>query len=299
MRYVIGYTPDARGRDAIALASAIGRAQDAQLDLVHVLSNPAPADASYPPERAVQEFRLATADGWLDEGLAMIPRDVQARKHVRFADSFTEGLLEAAAELDAALIVVGAARKGLLKRFTVGSVANALLHASPVPVALAPSGYQAPERIARMTCAVGTRAGADTLLDVAVDAASRRNVPLRLISLITFGAEDGRHQRDHPIRDAHKHADAMLSSAIEAVAEHTRITTDIALGSTIEEAVDELEWDDAEIVLIGSSRLAQSRRIFMGSTANKMLRALPVPLIVVPRDHARLDQESARTAALS
>ena len=40
-----------------------------------------------------------------------------------------------------------------------------------------------------------------------------------------------------------------------------------------------------------SSRLAQPRRLFLGSTAAKMLHELPVPMIVVPRERA--SQEGA------
>ena len=58
---------------------------------------------------------------------------------------------------------------------------------------------------------------------------------------------------------------------------------DVAEGRSIEAAIDKLTWDDGEIVLIGSSRLARSRSIFLGTTANKMLRSLPVPMVVVPR----------------
>jgi len=39
----------------------------------------------------------------------------------------------------------------------------------------------------------------------------------------------------------------------------------------------------------GSSRLAEKNRIFLGSTANKVLRALPVPMVVVPRDYDVID----------
>ena len=37
------------------------------------------------------------------------------------------------------------------------------------------------------------------------------------------------------------------------------------------------------MAIVGSSRLAQPRRLFLGSTAAKMLHELPVPMIVVPR----------------
>jgi nucleotide-binding universal stress UspA family protein len=61
----------------------------------------------------------------------------------------------------------------------------------------------------------------------------------------------------------------------------------VAKGRTIEEAVDRLDWEDGEILLFGSSRLAQHRATFLGTTANRILRALPVPMIVVPRDYTR------------
>jgi nucleotide-binding universal stress UspA family protein len=56
-----------------------------------------------------------------------------------------------------------------------------------------------------------------------------------------------------------------------------------------EEAIDDLEWDDNEILLVGSSRLAEPNKLFIGSTANKVLRALPVPMVLVPRDYERRD----------
>jgi nucleotide-binding universal stress UspA family protein len=51
--------------------------------------------------------------------------------------------------------------------------------------------------------------------------------------------------------------------------------------------VEQLDWRHDEIAFVGSSRLASPHRIFLGSTANRMLRALPVPLIVVPNGPTR------------
>ena len=42
-------------------------------------------------------------------------------------------------------------------------------------------------------------------------------------------------------------------------------------------------------MIVGSSRLAEKNKLFLGSTANKVLRALPVPMVVVPRDYVRID----------
>ena len=50
------------------------------------------------------------------------------------------------------------------------------------------------------------------------------------------------------------------------------------------DAVQGLDFSESEIVLVGSSRLAQPKRLFLGQSATKIMRALPVPMIVWPRD---------------
>lgn len=288
MRYIIGYAPNKHGAEAIALASALASAQDAEVWIVHVLDNPAPADAAFIQERAVQETRAGWAGERLEEALRRVPGNVQATTDVVYADSVAEGLINAARDNDAALIIVSAARNGPLKRVAIGSVANALLHASPVPVALVPSGYEQPAGITRMTAAIGSRAGARALLDVAVEAAARRHVPLRLLSLIALDFDESA-DHEFALTAARTHARTVLDEAVASVGPNTDITSTVAEGTTIENAVENLPWNEGEIVIIGSSRLAEHRKIFMGNTANKLLRALPVPLIVVPRS---LDNEA-------
>ena len=80
----------------------------------------------------------------------------------------------------------------------------------------------------------------------------------------------------------------MLSDASGKVPAGHEASVAVAHGRTIEEAIDGLEWDDGEIMIVGSSRLAERNRMFLGSTANKVLRALPVPMVVVPRDYERV-----------
>ena len=294
MRYIIGYAPNKHGEEAVALASALASTQDAELRIVHVLDKPAPADAAFVEERAVQETRAGWAGERLSEALRLVPDAVPATAEVVYADSVAEGLIDAARESEAALIVVSAVAHGPLKRFTIGSVANALLHASPVPVALVPAGYERPSNITRMTAAIGSREGAHTLLEVTVAAAVRRQVPLRLLSLVALDFDDAA-DRDFALRAARTHARTVLDEAVASVGKRTEVTAEVAEGSTIENAVESLPWNEGEIVIIGSSRLAEHRKIFMGNTANKLLRALPVPLIVLPRvvhDEEAADRQS-------
>ncbi|NYD77089.1 universal stress protein [Arthrobacter cupressi] len=285
MRYVVGYSSNERGADAVALASSLARAQDASLDIVHVVDPHVPYAGPRPDETPATEAEklvLAAAR----ESLALVPDGVEAAFRALPAESFAAGLIEAAGD-DAGLIVVGAASNGLFKRFTVGSVANALLHASPVPVALAPRGFNRIEPVTRFTLATGQRAGADAAIGTAIGAANRRGVPLRLVSLVTLDA--GPDEGGEATNAAHRHANTVLSDAAARLPHGHDVSVAVAHGRTIEEAIDSLEWQEGEVLIIGSSRLGERNKLFIGSTANKILRALPVPMVVVPRDYERVD----------
>ncbi|RAN77648.1 universal stress protein UspA [Bacillus sp. SRB_336] len=267
MQYVVGYRPDDRGADAIALAGVIAKTQGAELHLVHVVRDAVEGGS---PEQK--------------RALALVPDGVKATYTTRTAESFVQGLIDAAKEDGAALIVVGAASNGLFKRFTVGSVANGLLHASPFPVALAPRGYNRRDPLTRLTVMTGVRQGWQAVLDVGTAAAERRHVPLRLVSLVEIDQlEQEDFDLDNALSPARQHVNTVLAEAAAKLPEN-KVTVTLAHGRNIEQAVDGIGWKSGELVVVGSSRLAEKHKIFLGSTANKILRSLPVPMVVVPRD---------------
>ena len=282
MRYVVGYAANDRGHDAVNLAIALARGRGASLDLVLVVPEVQQSGAAHAPKAGFERLLTEQAEQWLEEALALVPADVPARAHLRRGDSDAHELIEAAGELGADILVIGATRTGLFKRFTIGSVASALLHASTVPVALAPHGYHRTEPLTRISCGLGTRAGAGKLLDFALGMAANRKVPLRVVSLLALdgGDPDGAAAAAREHTEKSVAAAAPVSPAGTVLSAATEVV--VAQGRSIEEAVDGLDWDDGEVLVIGSSRLARARSIFLGSTANRILRALPVPMLVVP-----------------
>jgi nucleotide-binding universal stress UspA family protein len=199
VRYVVGYTENDRGQDAVELATSLALTQSAGIDLVTVLDWPQDGSVAPGGRRAK----------------AAVPDGVEVTTHVRPADSFAEG-------------------------------------------------------------AVG----------VAVEPAARRGLPLRLGSLVALDIQESTDTGE-AINRAHQHVNSVLVRAEGKLPEGHRTSVVVTHGRTIEEAIDEIEWDAGELVIVGSSRLARHRQIFLGATANKMLRALPVPMVVVPREWVR------------
>jgi nucleotide-binding universal stress UspA family protein len=286
-RIIVGYTATDAGEDAVALGARLAAASGSSLDVVVVL----PADdrsVITPPDAGYDRYLQGQAALWLESATALIPEGVEHGTNVRFADSFAEGLVAAADEFDASHIVIGAANGGLRGRHRLGSVATELLHSSNVPVVLAPEGSRridAATGITRVTAAIGTRPGADALLEEATSLSAATGAELRLLSLVTVDLPPSVDTGVIRVAGA-AHADQVLSQARDALSGGTEAEVIIARGDSIEDAVQHLSWEPGEIAIVASSRLAQPRRLFLGSTAAKMLHELPVPMIVVPRTRA-------------
>ncbi|MBB3748872.1 nucleotide-binding universal stress UspA family protein [Mycolicibacterium sp. BK634] len=281
MRLLIGYLATPGGADALALGVRLARSFDAELDICAVLPVPVPLNMEYQGELGDQ------AEQWLDDALKSVPDDITAHTHVSFHESFAEGISHEAERLGAAAIVVGGSGGGLAGGFSLGSVVNELLHSAPVPVVVAPRGlrHSDVERIRSVTCAVGTRPGADHLLDLAVRVSTAAGTPLRLVSLVPQDQYGSKNETGpQAIRQqAIDHAAATLAAARSSLPQGFPVSVVVADGATVEAAVEKLDWRDGDLIMVGSSRLAQPRRLFLGSTAAKMLRVLHVPLVVVPR----------------
>ena len=137
------------------------------------------------------------------------------------------------------------------------------------------------------------RPGADVLMGAAVDLARASGAPLRLLSLVTVDLPPTVDTGVIRIAGA-AHADEVLVAARADLPADVRADVVVGQGESIEDAVAALEWTPGEVALVGSSRLAQPRRLFLGSTAAKMLHELPVPMIVVPRTRTAPTQEGGR-----
>lgn len=261
-RYVVAH--DGGARETLRWSGVLASSLDVGLDVVIVVRSDDPFGGPYPPVGDVTGVITEQAQDWAREALAEFPADLDVRSDVRTAGSVPEGLLDAVADHDAAAVVVGAGAGP----FGVGPVARTLLHASPVPVILVPR-REPPVRIDQLYVAVGTRPGAAAVLHEAQEAAVRTGLPLHVVSLLELdsGADPDEVARVHALV-----SDLAVNASVE-----------VGRGRTMAEAVGSIDWAAGGLLLVGSSRLAQGRQTFLGPTAARMLRHVPVPVVVVPR----------------
>ncbi|GAA3531707.1 universal stress protein UspA [Aeromicrobium flavum] len=284
MRCLVGYTADGRGAEAIALAAALG-GPGAHLDLAIVLPEHTPFSAVYPGgDHGYSSILAETVAAWADEALALVPDGLTARVLARAVSSPAEGLIALAQETGAQVIVLGGRKRHVAGFFAPGSVASALLHSSPVPVAMgSPEAVASLEaaagRLSRVTVLVGNRAGHKAVVRAGAEAAAAQDLPLRVVSLLA--------QDDLPSGWALHQAVESTQAAVAGLVTELGIDADVtvASGGSLDEAISDLAWLPGEVAVVGSSRLARKRRLFLGPTAQRMLRTLPVPLVVVPKSY--------------
>jgi nucleotide-binding universal stress UspA family protein len=155
MRYLVGYSADQGGHEALALGILLARSNGGDLVVCTVLpetwGHPSMArvDAEY------ANFLEQHAKKALDKARAQVGKRVPAEFVSRSAPSAREGLFATAEDVSADCIVLGSARAARAGAFLEGSVTSGVLYSAPLPVALAPRGY-APgprTRLRRVTCA--------------------------------------------------------------------------------------------------------------------------------------------------
>jgi nucleotide-binding universal stress UspA family protein len=234
--------------------------------------------------------------------------DTAATFHQGQGRSVPSALTAACEELSADVLVLGSSTDGRVGQIIVGSTATPLLHSSEVPIAIAPRGYRAAKRstLSRLTCSFAATADDADLLTATAQMSAEMGCPLRIV---TFGVrgrtmyppEVGLHAEDEVLQQwreqvqaEHRTASARLD-ALGLLPEGT--TTAIATGGTWAEAMDEVEWDAAEVLVVGSSRVGRLARVFLGSAAIKIVRYSPVPVVVVPSAVATEVAEAAEAEA--
>jgi nucleotide-binding universal stress UspA family protein len=292
---VAGLAPDGRGRAVLHLGGMMARSADDELVLCAVVPaswppSPARVDAEY------QAYLEATAAGVLRQARERLPDDIRVTTVIHHARSPAAGLLEVAEERDAAILVVGSASGAAPGQVSLGSATSRLLHSSHVPVAVAPHGFrvQPDTRVSRVTAAFGG-SGAEELVVAAAGVAARVGASLRIASFAVLAQPPHTagvgHEAEHALVDEWEEeireaARAVLDEVRELPAVPRDVEAVVGYGETWEEALEDIEWMDGDVLVVGSSASGPLERVFLGSRASKIVRHSPVPVVVVPSGRA-------------
>jgi nucleotide-binding universal stress UspA family protein len=289
---VVGYLAGKSGTAPLNLAMGAARTLDTSLTVTTVVPKPwtTPSPARVDAEYAAWADQLAAdsareASRYLDT----MPHRVDVRYHSHAHRSVSGGLIEVVTELDADLLVLGSSANGQLGQVVVGSTADRLLHSSPVAVAIAPRGYREPRtgKLTRITCGYpGTPESVDVVKRTYA-LSKLLKVPLRVITFAVRGRtmyppEVGLHAEDSILAAWEQQAAAMLAELRTGGVVDGDVELAVVSGNGWDQALDDAEWRDGEILALGTSPRGEVARVFLGSRGTKIMRHSPVPVLVLP-----------------
>lgn len=226
----------------------------------------------------------------LNDAQAELAHPEKASTIVRQGPSIPEELLAEADDRHAQTLVVGSSRRAALGRISLGSVSGQLVHSASLPVVLTPRHYAAGSRepISRLVVGLQPSDGpfaADEVSEFARMMGAD-------VELVTFGVRpwpQGMHVDEAEWegmftswRDQVKDMQKMVAAELEAsgVTVLARQHLDAYRWSS---AIDDFQWRPGDMMALFSSRRGQVSRVFLGSTAARILRHVPVPTVVLPR----------------
>ena len=291
MTMLVAYAPDGRGRAVLHLAAMLARSAGDDLLVGAVVPtswppSPARVDAEY------QEAIDRAAEDALATARERLPDDIPVTTVVHNARSTPAGLLELAEQHEATLIVAGSSASGGDGSVALGSTTSRLLHSSPVAVALAPRGFRVGPgaRVTRVTAAFG--ASGDDLVVGAAGVAARVGASLRLASFAVrprapYTISVGREADDTAVREWVSEIEAAQQEVLKRVHELPEVPDEceavVGRGESWVDALDDVEWQDGDVLVVGSSSIGPVARVFLGSRSAKIVQHAPVPVVAVPR----------------
>ncbi|MCB1445010.1 MAG: universal stress protein [Rhizobiaceae bacterium] len=287
MKLLVGLSADQGGQEALALAAVLARSCQASLVACTVTpdtwGHPSPArvDGEY------GDFLAQHTSAVQAEAKASLPADVTAEFIAVSAPSAREGLIKAAADAGADCLVLGSSRDAPLGRFGEGGVTTELLRSADLPIAVAPHGYSAgPEtRVHRLSAAFSGSSSSPAIIARSIALAKEYSVALRLVTFVV------RDKQMYPTGAGYD-AEQFVSNVLREQARDAQtaflagrpgLTGEIADGATWKEAFDSLNWQEGELLVLGSSKLGPLLRVFLGSNARKIVHNAPVPCLILPR----------------
>ena len=291
MTYLVGYRPFTDDKSALELACQVARSRPDTVYALTVVPRGWETAAGSHTDRDFVAWAQLEGEASAAEAEAFLRKrpEVSSKAIWVTGRSVPAAVLEHATALEASLIIVGSGPEGPDGRTTVTSKTGRLLHSSHVPVVIAPRGYR-PEpgsKITRATIAFRDDDVTWQLLDRVAEICRRVGTDVRLLTV----ALRQRSMVTSPVRADEEAVFKELLEQVhgaqaEAVAhlEGLGFTAEplVAEGTSWAEALAGVPWAPGDVLVVGSSSTHQLANVFMGSSATKIVRNSPVPVVVVP-----------------
>jgi nucleotide-binding universal stress UspA family protein len=97
-----------------------------------------------------------------------------------------------------------------------------------------------------------------------------------------YPPEVGLHAEDSILEASAAQAREALAQLQSSGVVGDDVSVEVVTGNGWDDALDNADWQDGELLAIGTSPSGGIARVFLGSRGTKILRHSPVPILVLP-----------------
>ncbi len=301
LRIIIGWEP--KNTEAVEFAAWLGRSLPVEVQVVSTVDTKWKKPLSAKKHSKWLKDKSAEFEQQAKKALkAHVPSSQWANEAACLTEcaDIATSLYSSAEAFTADMILLGSHAKTAKHRFRPSSVADALMHSSPVPLGLAPRGVSLSRKgITRVTYALVESSksaapkpeGRFSGLPYAATLACVLGVPLRIIAFspseqATDVSDEAAEWNEHTLGLLDRARDQAFGVAT-AINPESADTFDVhsfvASGKGWKRSIDSVKWKKGDLMCIGSQPSDQLKRVFVGTREGEFIRFAPVPVIIYPR----------------
>ncbi|MBB3763207.1 nucleotide-binding universal stress UspA family protein [Sphingomicrobium lutaoense] len=242
----------------------LGEKWNAEVVLVHALGHA----VTEPPPQNILDERMRSVLPQQNNGIRFrYPRQCAA-----------DGVISVAQEEDARLIVLGLARSRGVKEFLLGTVVEHVICRSPVPVLVAKN--RATRCYANVACATDFHPPSLEAFKKAMGLFDDADFQLIHAFEVPFERWQNRETARHGAAKFYKGLFEKILNELSSDA-RKRVTTQLVYGGAGTVLQNDILNSGADLLVLGNQGESRLRRAIIGSTANSLLRALPIDMLVI------------------
>ena len=188
----------------------------------------------------------------------------------REATDPVQGIVDAAAEFNADLIVIGQHNKGSLARLMVSDAAAGVIGYATCPVLVAPRAAHLWEK--RVLLATDGSAHSEAAAEAAGRVARHAGLPIHVVSVVTSSHNEERRSE----------ADRAVASAVARLTGlELQVEGQVAEGRPDDAIIKTAESLGADLIVVGSKGRTGLAKILLGSVAERVIGHAACPVLVV------------------
>ena len=296
LRIVAGIADLAADDPTLLVATDLARSCGAELHLVHAyqiptwMTGPPGLAAAYP--EAYRNYEHMVTQG-LENAARALPGGEQAKLRVEPGPAAAV-LADAARDVDADLLIVGAARGSRLGRALLGTTAQRVLREATVPVLVTRRPVTVPLHRVLVTGDLSPLSGAvhDRALGT-ITALFGEPGAVRALVVLGWAVTPPPLTPNAMVRTARAELTAFLRERVNAGPQAEPV---VRVGALADEIMEEARDWDADLLVVGTHARGWGERMLLGSVAEATLRDAPCNVLAIPPRATAAPREAAEDA---